>query len=323
MKRNWKILVCLLMVLATLSSCASDNNEGPTFSEVTQYLGPAATDSPGDAFYNNADQQSIFASNPYEAEDYPGFTEEDALGEEDYVDDGFYDDGNYDDGGTQDGLTAGDGNFVDGYVDGYVEDSFVEDNTTTDYSYVDPNATVYPFAGSSPIPLDPVDLPSATPQNVEFIFVDYIIPSMGLTFKGPAGWIPEENGSEQYTLSEPAEQMKDGQLGMISIFASPVNENYSESALKSEIQQRLKAIGDTNFEVWDPSLTATRHLMGSKGVYANYSGTMVTGIKLGGRIHAVTIDQVLYRIEIVYPLQYKEAFLEVFSQMRSSLKRQQ
>ena len=61
--------------------------------------------------------------------------------------------------------------------------------------------------------------------------------------------------------------------------------------------------------------------MGSMGVYANYSGALANGVQLGGRIHCACIDKVLYCIEIVYPLEYKKDFEAVFSEMRTSIKR--
>lgn len=281
MKRQWKMILCLVLILATLSSCAGQPTSPQTFDQATQYIGPAATDSPVPQ-----SGQSIFANNPY---DMGGFEESDALGEEGYVDDGVYDE---------------------------------SEDVAAFNAYADPNATVYPYAGSTPIPLDPVDMPSPPPHApLDFVYVDYTA-SIGITFQGPAGWEPDESINEQFILSEPESQIKDKQQAILKIYAIPVTSNYSEANLKTEVQDRLKTISSTNFDVWSPSLTATRHLMGGKGVYANYSGTMANGIKVGGRIHCTCIDKVLYCIEIVYPLAYKDDYLEVFSKMRSTIKRQ-
>lgn len=293
MKRQWKILLCLLMVLATLSACSGGPEEPKVFAEVTQVLGPTvistATTPPSNPAA--AGGVSAFAQNPYDltgGDD--GFTGADALGEEDYLDDGVY-------GG--------------------------DDEYTNAYGYAGADSTPYPYAGSTPIPLDPVDMPSPTPHAaIVFQYELYTIASLGLSFNGPSGWIPDESVTEMFTLTEPQSQMKDGQLGIIKIYASPVNSNYTENNLKSEITQRLKDIGSTNFDVWSPTMTASRFLMGSKGIYANYSGTLANGIKVGGRIHTTCIDKVLYTIEIAFPLGYKEDYLNVFSEMRTSIKRQ-
>lgn len=293
MKRQWKILLCLLMVLATLSACSGPQEQQKVFAEVTQVLGPTVSSTATTPPSNPAEPGgvSVFAQNPSDLiGGGDGFTGADALGEEDYLDDGVY-------GG--------------------------DDEYTNDYGYADVYSTPYPYAGSTPIPLDPVDMPSPTPRAaVVFQYDLYTIASLGLSFNGPSGWIPDESVSEMFTLTEPESQMKDSQLGVIKIYASPVNSNYTESNLKSEITQRLKDIGSTNFDVWSPTMTASRFLMGSKGIYANYSGTLANGVKVGGRIHTTCIDKVLYTIEIMFPLGYKEDYLNVFSEMRTSIKRQ-
>lgn len=282
MKRQWKLILSLLMVLATLAGCAGQPNPPNQFAEVTQYLGPAAQSTPtpppqGDA---GADQGgSIFSNNPYDVaggEELTGLEEEGFEGED-----------------------------VDHFV------ALAEEST------------VYPYAGSTPIPLDPVDMPSPTPHaELVFAYSPYAT-SLKLAFDGPQGWVPDESVNEQFTLTEPDSQVKDKQPGILRVYAIPVTTDYSENALKTEVQDRLKAISSTNFESWSPSLTASRHLLGSKGVYVNYSGTMANGVKVGGRIHCTSIDKVLYCIEIVYPLAYKKDYEEVFKKMRDTIKRLQ
>ena len=193
------------------------------------------------------------------------------------------------------------------------DDTYVGDETAVE-------TTIYPYAGSTPIPLDPVDAPSPTPRpQLSFTYVPYS--ALGLSFEAPAGWVPDESVSDMYTLTEPAEQVKEGQAGVLNIYAVPVNSNYSEANLKSEVQQRLDTIGGTNFTSWKPSLTASRYLMGGKGVYANYSGTLADGVQVGGRIHCTCIEKVLYCIQITYPLGYKEDYLNIFAQVRETIKR--
>jgi hypothetical protein len=191
-----------------------------------------------------------------------------------------------------------------------------------DYDTAAEATTVYPYAGSTPIPLEPVDAPTATPRAaLSFTYITYTATSLGVTFDGPAGWVVDESVNGVYTLTEPEQQIKDNQLGIINVYASTVTSTYSTSELEKEIEQRLDDISATNFTEWKPSYTATRYLMGHKGVYANYSGTLADGTEVGGRVHAVSIDNVLYCIEITYPLNFKDDYLEVFSKMRESISR--
>lgn len=287
MKRKWLAALCLVLAAALLTACDAQQQTGQVFSEVTQYLGPAATATAVPAA-DVGDGGSVFANNPYVLDTGadPALADA-ALGEEDGQDDGVYDGG----------------------------DAVV-------YGAAVANATVYPYAGSSPIPLSPVDAPSPTPRAaLTFTYVPYSVATLGLTFEGPAGWVPDDTVSETYTLTEPAGQIKDGQLGILTVYAVPVNSNYTEANLTTEIKQRLSTIGATNFTQWDPSLTASRYLMGGKGVYANYSGTLATGVKVGGRIHATCIDNVLYCIQITYPLGFKDDYLNIFSKLRETIKR--
>ena len=165
MKRQWKIALCLAMVLAALSGCSDQGAPSQVFEEVTQFIGPAATDPPQPQ-PNNPPQQnggSIFANNPYDigSEDYQG--EEDYSGAEDYT--------------GEDALGEED------WEDGGYEDTYDEGASAPLSQAYDPDATLYPYAGSTPIPLDPVDMPPPPTQApLVFAFMPYDIPSLGLSF---------------------------------------------------------------------------------------------------------------------------------------------
>ena len=115
--------------------------------------------------------------------------------------------------------------------------------------------------------------------------------------------------------------MKDNWQCVVTLSAEPVTSNYSQKDLKSHVTQRLNTIGGSEFTEWEPSYTATRYMMGSEGVYANYSGMLSDGTEVGGRIHYVCIDRTLYGVEITFPLGYKDDFLDVFGKIRSTIGR--
>jgi len=299
MKRKWLAVLCLIAVAALLTGCDGQQQPTQTFAEVTQYLGPAATNTPvpvnndvtgvSDGSTTGDGSDSVFSNNPYIVDPSTDATADPnadaALGEE----------------GAQTGSDAS--------------------NDTIVYGQANADSTVYPYAGSSPIPLDPVDAPSPTPRSaLAFTYVTYNVATLGLSFDGPADWVADESVSETYTLTEPEAQIKDGQLGIINIYAVPVNSSYNANSLTSEVKQRLSDIGATNFVEWKPSLTATRFLLGGQGVYANYSGTLANGVKVGGRIHAAAIKNVLYCIQITYPLNFKDDYLNIFAKVRETIK---
>lgn len=291
MKRLWKIALCLLLTTVTLSACSGatppSGNGGAVYDQATQYLGPTATPSPAPTQppVSSGGDPSIFSANPYDVTD--GFTADDAMGEEDYI------------------------------------DPAINGDTALSALQANAGGTEYPYAGSTPIPLDPIDMPSPTPHpELSFTYASYTAGSLGVTFEAPSGWIVDDSQTEVFMVTEPDSQMHDGKQCVITISAMPVNSNYSERDLKSEVTDRLKTISAVNFSEWKPSLTATRYLMGSKGVYANYTGTRADGVKLGGRIHYACVNNMLYGVEIDFPLEYKDDYLNVFAKIRETLKAQ-
>lgn len=275
-------IVLLCLAAFALLLTGCQGQQQEQIAEVTQFIGPAATATPTPAATEVAT---------------PEFTEEDALAEENT---------------TLTGTLASD--FDAGLA--------AQTSLFSSASGNDANATAYPYTGSTPIPLDPIDAPTPTPKApLNFTYITYSPSTVAVTFEAPAGWIADETYNEVYTLSEPESQKKNGQLGIINIYAVPVISDYTEAQLVQEIKQRLNTIGSLNFTEWNPSYTATRYLMGSLGVYANYTGTLVTGVEVGGRIHATTIDSVLYCIQITYPLDFRTDFMDIFAQLRETIKR--
>lgn len=283
MKRNWKLLVCLLMALLVLSGCSGKPSE-EDFPDITQAIGPTATPTAvptavpvqqGDVI----EGESIFSQNPYLEDE---FTEADVLAEEDYVDPEF---------GVLDQISA-----------------------------YQPQGTTYPYAGSTPIPLDPVDMPTPTPKpDLSFTYTQYIASTVGVTFEGPANWQVNESQSSMFILSEPSNQVKDGQQTIITISAEPIGSDYNKKELETHVEHRLDSIGGSQFSDFKPSYTATRHMLGETGVYANYSGTLTDGTPIGGRIQYVSVDGILYGVEIVFPEGFRDDFIDVFGEVRSSM----
>ena len=287
MKRNWKMVVCLVMAALTLCACSAQ--ESPEdFPDITQALGPTATPTavPVPQVYDepeaeDAGGESIFSANPYDV-DISGLTEEDIYSEE---------------------------NYVDPY-----EDQFLK--------AVVPQGTSYPYAGSTPIPLDPVDMPTPTPRpDLAFTYSTYIASTVGVTFQGPVSWMVDESMPSMMVLSEPTNQIKEGQQCVVTLSAEPVSSNYDQGDLKSHVNQRLDTLYISDYTDWKPSYTATRYMMGSEGVYANYTATRSDGVEIGGRIHYTCIDNVLYGLEIVFPVGYKDDFIDVFGEIRSSMEK--
>jgi len=286
MKRNGKLVLCLLLALITLCSCTAKEPQ-EDFPDITQAIVPTSTPAPQPVEPAGDDQPvenfdpvgdpSIFSANPYM--DDSNFSEADALREENYV-----------------------------------------DPDESSYAAYAPDTTVYPYAGSSPIPLDPVDMPTPTPKpKLTYTYAAYTASTVGVTFEGPVNWSVDESQPSMLILSEPITQIKDGQQCIITLSAEPVSGNYSQNDLKSHVTQRLDTLYSSDYTSWKPSYTATRHMLGSVGVYANYSATTSAGVEVGGRIQYVCVDNVLYGLEILFPLGFKDDFIDVFGHIRTTL----
>lgn len=286
MKRNAKLVLCLL---AALTLCACTAKPAPEdFPDITQALGPTATptvpaaptpEANPEGNFGMTGDPSIFAANPYD--DFNGFTEADALGEENFI-----------------------------------------DPEESSYAAYAPDTTVYPYAGSTPIPLDPIDMPTPTPKpKLTYTYTTYTASTVGVSFEGPVNWQVDESQPAMLILSEPVSQIRDGQQCIITLSAEPVSSNYDQNDLKTHVTQRLDTLYSADYTSWKPSYTATRHMMGSNGVYANYSAETSSGVEIGGRIQYVCIDNTLYGLEIIFPLGFKEDFLDVFGQIRTTMSR--
>lgn len=286
-------VLCLLLTALLLTACSGGGNNDQVFPEVTQNLGPAAPATPEPTSMPADDGQmdpvlpeedaggSIFDTNPYDMGD---FTESDAIGEED---------------------------IIDPYADNAFDGLYLPE----------PEGTPYPYAGSTPIPLDPVDMPTPTPRAaLSFSYAAYSAAGLNLTFEGPVAWQADESEPQVFRLMEPQGQVKDGQQCIITLSAEPVTSNYNEGDLKTQVLQRLDMLAGSEYTEWKPSYTATRYMLGSKGVYANYTATRSDGTEVGGRIQYVCVDHVLYGLEIIYPLGFKDSYMDVFGQIRNSLK---
>ena len=154
-------------------------------------------------------------------------------------------------------------------------------------------------------------MPTPTPRPaLSFTYADYTASTAGVTFKAPVSWQIDQSQAGLFILSEPVAQIKDNQQCIITVSAEPVSANYSQRELESHVTQRLNTIGGAEFTDWKPSYTATRYMMGSEGVYANYSAVRTDGTEVGGRIHYVCIDNMLYGLEIQFPLGFKGDFVE-------------
>lgn len=194
-----------------------------------------------------------------------------------------------------------------------------EDNVITEDVY-EAETTVYPYAGATPMPLDPIDKPTATPR-VPLTFANYQVYSaskMGLSFEGPVGWLVDDATADAFTITDP--QVHDDYQAFMTISARNVGGTYSAADLRDEVRAMLSSIGSKNYTSWRPSNVDDRQLMGQEGKYANYRGTLVDGTNVRGRIAAICSGNTLITVHMSVPANFNSDYLDgVYKKMETTL----
>lgn len=177
------------------------------------------------------------------------------------------------------------------------------------------------YAGATPVLLEPFDKPTPTPVPplAAFTYKVYDATKLGLSFEGPVGWTEDASIENTFIIQNP--NVNIDYAATMTLRAEEVSAAYSSKQLETVVKNMLEAIGTAGFDKYSPSQTAERALLGKTGVYANYNGTLNTGAKIAGRVHAVCVDKVLYTVHITYPAAYADEYIDqVFHHMRDTIK---
>ncbi|MBQ8537428.1 MAG: hypothetical protein IJ461_08530 [Clostridia bacterium] len=181
-------------------------------------------------------------------------------------------------------------------------------------------ATVYPYAGATPMPLDPIDKPTATPR-VPLTFANYQVynaSKLGLSFEGPVGWLVDDAVSDTFTITDP--EIRDDYQAYMTVSARNVGGTYSATDLRDEVRAMLSSIGSKNYTSWKPSTVDDRRLMGLDGKYANYRGTLVDGTNVRGRIAAICSGNTLITVHMSVPANFNSDYLDgVYKKLETTL----
>ena len=187
-----------------------------------------------------------------------------------------------------------------------------------------PTATPAPtvrsqYAGATPVVVDPIDKPTPTAvPKLSVTYTTYDAVKLGLSFEGPAGWLKDDTASDTFIIQNPDARID--YPATLILRADKVTGDYSIDNLKTVVRGMLDSIGNVGFEVYNPSQTDTRTLLGKNGVYANYTGTLEDDTKVAGRIHAVCVDRVLYTIHLKAPqAQWTDYKNMVYDKLRDTL----
>lgn len=179
------------------------------------------------------------------------------------------------------------------------------------------------YAGATPIPLDPIDMPTATPRpELTFTYGDYTADKLGIKFKSIIGYEVDDSQSDTYILTEPYAQQKDGYSCVITLQISSVTSNYKIDDVKTDLKKYLENLDAAgNYNTWQTYTAASKTLMGGKGWYNNYRAEMSGDMVIRGRVHMALISEnKLLTLHITCPGWYNSSFMKVYDQIRDSLK---
>lgn len=210
---------------------------------------------------------------------------------------------------------------IEGLPDGYDPSSEEDQALPLGQTEVD-QAGIPVFAGSTPIPLDPVDMPTAPPrQALVFTYATYTAANLGVTFESIAGYTVDDSRQDTYVLTEPIEQQKDNYSVSYTFTLTPVSSSYTIGNLRSEIRTFATNLGQVNYSQWRISETAERTLLGKPGYYVTYRGEMYDGTIVRGRVHMALLDNNrVLSIHYTGPGEYNSDYTDVFYRIRSTMK---
>jgi len=176
------------------------------------------------------------------------------------------------------------------------------------------------YAGATPIPIDPVDMPTPTPRpELTFTYGEYVAAKLGLKFHSAVGYQVDESASDRYVLTEPAAAVKDNYAATITLQITPITSNYDNGDVKSELSNYLKN-EKTKYTKWESYSAASKTLMGKSGYYNNYRAEKHDGTIVRGRVHMAIIgDNQLLTLHVSCPGWFNTSYMKVYDQIRDTL----
>lgn len=176
-------------------------------------------------------------------------------------------------------------------------------------------------AGASPVPIDPVDMPTPTPRPpLTFSYSKYVASGLGLSFESVAGYHIDESQAGIYLLTEPLEMAKDNVQVQILLQVTPVASGYKLTDLKKELQDKVKQLGSVNFKTWKPSGITGRTLLKKQGFYQDFRGVMYDETIVRGRTHVALLGDKVLTLQFICPGWYNSDYTKVYSHIRDTLK---
>lgn len=175
------------------------------------------------------------------------------------------------------------------------------------------------YAGATPVPLDPIDKPTATPRpELTFTYAEMQSDSLGFKFEMPGNWVRDDSQAGMIVFTDPT--MLDNVNATITLKLANVSADYKVADIKTDIAGEMSLIGQYNFTEWSTTDCTERTILGKDGYYSDYRGVMVDGTIVRGRVQMALLDNgKLLTIEYNAPGWFNSSYKKVFDNLRSTL----
>lgn len=177
------------------------------------------------------------------------------------------------------------------------------------------------YAGATPVVIDPIDKPTATPvPSISFSeYQAYDATNLRLSFQAPAGWVSDASEADKFTITNPDPKM--AFQGFVTLGVQSTSGSYNKTQLTSLVKEMLTSVksnyGGRN---WNPTKTASRTLLDATGIYADYAVTLDGGVEVKGRVQAAYHNGKLYTVHMACPAPYFETYKKsVYNKLRDTI----
>lgn len=175
------------------------------------------------------------------------------------------------------------------------------------------------YAGATPIPLDPIDMPTPTPRpELTFSYTKMKAEKLGIQFEAPGTWTVDDTQERTFILTDPT--TLDNINASLTLKLNQVASNYTVADIKTDLKNMLSEISQYNYPTWESSDISARTLMGKDGYYVTYRGEMYDGTIVRGRIHMSLLDghQVLV-VHLNAPGWFNSSYVNVYTRFRNTV----
>jgi len=175
------------------------------------------------------------------------------------------------------------------------------------------------YAGATPIPLDPIDLPTATPRpELTFNYVAYEAAGLGIKFEIPYDWTVDDSQNGTLIFTDP--NTFDNVNASLSIAITTVANSYTTNDLKNDLTSEMTALGQYNYSEWRLTEQESRTLLKGEGFYAGYRGVLYDGTIVRGRVHmALLTGNRRITVQLNCPGWFNSSYTAVYTHFRNTL----